>query len=130
MPRKDSKVDDVGLNWAVKIQRINHARPANGYRPTPPARKPSTKRQAPAPPGQHPGARRVVSSDREDRMRPMRTNGEGIRRVASSDRGLQHPPQRRQLGRKTSMGDALDSSYSESEGLNDQVRMKRINNTI
>ena len=44
--------------------------------------------------------------------------------MASSDRvqQMQHPPARKQMmRRRTSMGDALDSSYSESEGLPDQV---------
>ena len=44
--------------------------------------------------------------------------------MASSDRvqEMQHPPARKQMmRRRTSMGDALDSSYSESEGLPDQV---------
>ena len=48
-----------------------------------------------------------------------------IRRVTSSDRmhEMQHPPARKQMmhRRKTSLGDALDSSYSESEGIPDQV---------
>ena len=48
-----------------------------------------------------------------------------LRRVASSDRMQdlqQHPPARKQMmRRRTSMGDALDSSYSESEGIPDQV---------
>lgn len=75
-------------------------------------RAPSTKRQAPSPPvGKV--IRRVVSSDREDAR-----NGNGnVRRVVSSERGLQHPPQRRPVNRRSSV-DVLDSSYSESEGLN------------
>lgn len=92
----------------------NHRQLMNA--PQPPARRPSTKRQAPSPPGRIVGVRRVVSSDREDKVRL-----EPVRRVASSDRGLQRPPQRRPVGRRTSMGDALDSSYSESEGLNGDV---------
>ncbi len=94
-------------------------------RPQPPARRPSTKRQAPSPPGRRPQpqklpVRRVVSSDREVEHRRLLANGRAAseRRVVSSERGLQHPPQRRPLVRKTSMGDALDSSFSESEGFN------------
>ena len=53
------------------------------------------------------------------------SNYSRCRRVASSDRVQemqQHPPARKQMmRRRTSMGDALDSSYSESEGLPDQV---------
>ena len=95
-------------------------------------KKPSTKRQAPSPPGV---LRRVVSSDREDQSRQARINVDQIRRVQSSDRGLQHPPQRRPIvvGRKTSMGEPLDSSYSESEGFNgdpEQVRPPLICNTL
>ena len=77
-------------------------------------RAPSTKRQAPSPPGKPQIVRRVVSSDRDE----PRTVQHNVRRVASSDRGLQHPPQRRAPVNRRSSVDALDSSYSESEGLN------------
>merc|ERR1719322_1469498 len=93
----------------------------------------STKRQAPSPPG--PGGRRVVSSDREERLvangrQALYGNGvhpeSNYRRVASSDRMQdlqQHPPARKQMmRRRTSMGDALDSSFSESEGIPDQEK--------
>ena len=115
-------------------------------RPQPPARRPSTKRQAPSPPGfprHHQGqtglVRRVVSSDREDRRQGYHHNrGIGERRVVSSDRerggggGLQHPPQRRpRPDRRTSLGDALDSSYSESEGfLGDPEQVRGKNATV
>lgn len=85
------------------------------HRPIPPARKQSTKRQAPSPPGQPRLIRRVVSSDRDERGHHGMTDQ--MRRVASADRGLQHPPARKPLGRQTSMGEPLDSSFSESDGL-------------
>ncbi|XP_059089545.1 uncharacterized protein LOC131885497 isoform X2 [Tigriopus californicus] len=85
------------------------------HRPIPPARKASTKRQAPSPPGQPRLIRRVVSSDRDERGHHGMTDQ--MRRVASADRGLQHPPARKPLGRQTSMGEPLDSSFSESDGL-------------
>ncbi len=101
------------------------------------SKRPSTKRQAPSPPGHARAGRRVVSSDREERLAAANsrlyhpeTNG-GSRRVLSSDRVMQlqqqqqHPPARKHvMRRRTSMGDVLDSSYSESEGFNgeqDQV---------
>jgi hypothetical protein len=46
---------------------------------------------------------------------------------------MQHPPARKPIARRrTSMGDALDSSYSESEGFNgeqDQVRQLNVTQT-
>ncbi len=107
--------------------------PRVGSAPQPPARRASTKRQAPSPPGHRGGGpqpgmvvRRVVSSDREDRRGGAAGYPRVVaeRRVVSSDRerggggGLQHPPQRRpRHDRRASMGDAIDSSFSESEGL-------------
>lgn len=90
----------------------------------PPIRRSSTKRQAPSPPGMNNSRRRVVSSDREDRVKTP-INGHQIRRVASSDRGLATANSDRILAggakkmtrRKASMDRGLDSSYSESEGL-------------
>ena len=105
------------------------------------------KRQAPSPPGGervvksgivtngllHGGGRRgLISSDKEVRNSSAGIDHGGGRRVLSNERGsgLIHPPTRRVVvGRRPS--DGLDSSYSESEGINgeaDQVRKKRFKN--
>ena len=94
------------------------------------------KRQAPSPPGMKTGivtngllngvGRRFASSDKETRSTSAMDHTGGGRRVMSNERngGLIHPPTRRMVvGRRPS--DGLDSSYSESEGINgegDQVR--------
>ena len=93
------------------------------------------KRQAPSPPGLKTGivtngllpgvGRRFASSDKESRSTSAMDHAGGGRRVMSNERssGLIHPPTRRMVvGRRPS--DGLDSSYSESEGINgegDQV---------
>ena len=92
------------------------------------------KRQAPSPPGRQPGivtngllhgvGRRFISSDNKElRSTSAMDHTGGGRRVASNERsgsGLIHPPTRRVVvGRKPS--DGLDSSYSESEGINGEA---------
>ena len=107
------------------------------------------KRQAPSPPGRSPSnvkpgivtngllhgaGRRFMSSDKESVGRSVSSSAmndhSGGRRIMSNDRsqsGLIHPPTRRVVvGRR--QGDPLDSSYSESEGINgenDQVGTNR-----
>ena len=92
------------------------------------------KRQAPSPPGRQPGivtngllhgvGRRFISSDNKElRSTSAMDHTGGGRRVASNERsgsGLIHPPTRRVVvGRRPS--DGLDSSYSESEGINGEA---------
>ena len=90
------------------------------------------KRQAPSPPGVKPGivtngllhgvGRRFMSSDKEStRSNSAMDHTGGGRRVVSNERGgLIHPPTRRVVvGRRPS--DGLDSSYSESEGINGEA---------
>jgi hypothetical protein len=84
---------------ALGITRVNKVVP-----------RPSTKRPAPSPPGMvNGGPRRIASNDRVS-ARPV--TREPSQRIA--------PPRRVPVGinRRGSSADGLDSSYSESEGIN------------
>ena len=113
----------------------NMGRPRSRVTGSPVSHAMRPKRQAPSPPGVKTGivtngllqGRRLMASDRSTSAMERLGGGGGRRAISNVERGggLIHPPTRRvMVGRRTS-DVGLDSSYSESEGINgetDQVR--------
>ncbi len=105
---------------AIAAMAVGRPEPVRPVR-TGPGPRPSTKRPAPSPPGMmnNSNGRRVVSSDRESVRTVPR---DSVRRAGPLPGGRRVVPG---VGRRGSSVDGLDSSFSESEGLNAEVEQVR-----
>ena len=119
-PRRPTRVSISEGEVTDDATGMQVARP-EPVRPVRVAPRPSTKRPAPSPPGMilsngnGSNARRVVSSDRESVRTVPR---EAVRRMGPQPGGRRVVPG---VGRRGSSVDGLDSSFSESEGINPEM---------